>query len=181
MRWMKPGRDEEIADDLAAMRRYARSLTRDDQDADDVVQTALVRAMERHRTFRPDRDRRRWLLAIVHNVFISGRRRLAAEGRRNARFADTLIGHVEPEQDQRARLNQVARAFAELSDHHRAVMHLIIIEGMSYQEAAKVLDVPIGTVMSRLARARSALRAMEAGLKKEEQPARLRLVGKEDD
>jgi RNA polymerase sigma-70 factor (ECF subfamily) len=180
---MKAGRDEAMADDLAAMRRYARALARNSQEADDVVQDALVRAMERHETFRhesgqPAGGRRRWLLAIVHNVFISGRRRAAAEARRNERFAETLMAHVDPEQEQRARLAQVARAFSALSDNHRAVLHLIVIEGLSYQDAADVLDVPIGTVMSRLARARAALQDKNGG--KGRSP-RLRVVGEDDD
>lgn len=165
--------------DLAAMRSYARSLARDDQDADDVVQDALVRAMERHQTFQPGHSRRRWLLAIVHNVFVSSRRRAAAESRRDDRFAETMMMHVDPEQDQRTRLTQIARAFAALSEQHRAVLHLVAMEGLSYQEAADVLDLPIGTVMSRLSRARNALRQAEGG--HEQGGAKLRLVGGRDD
>lgn len=182
MRWMKAGRHGAMADDLTAMRRYARALARDSQEADDVVQDALVRAMERHETFREEsngkRGRRGWLLAIVHNVFVSGRRRAAAEARRNERFAETLMAYVDPAQEQHARLAQVARAFSALSDNHRAVLHLIVIEGLSYQEAGDVLDVPIGTVMSRLARARMALQSEDGG--KARSP-RLRLVGEGND
>lgn len=170
--------DESITDDLAAMRRYARALARDTQDADDVVQDALLRAIERQRTFKPQFSRRRWLLAIVHNVFISGKRRQAAELRRNDRFAETLMSHVDPEQEQRVRLARIAHGFASLSEPHRAVLHLVVIEGLSYQEAADILAVPIGTVMSRLARARSALRQNEdhgSG------PAQLRVVGGKND
>ncbi len=162
MRWLKGDGGADMADDLQAMRRYARSLARDHQDADDVVQDALVRAMERHQTFEVTRSRRRWLLAIVHNVFISARRRQAAEARRNDRFAETMMAHVEPEQDERVRLGQIAQAFAALPDHYRAVLHLVAIEGLSYQEAADVLGVPIGTIMSRLSRARASLRSHEA-------------------
>ena len=178
-----------MAGDLAAMRRYARALARDTQEADDVVQDALVRAMERHETFRQQgghggramqNRRRRWLLAIVHNVFISGLRRAAAEARRNERFAETLIASVDPGQEQHARLAQVARAFSALSEHHRAVLHLVAIESLSYQEAADVLDVPIGTVMSRLARARAALKNENENGRTGRHP-RLRVVGEDDD
>ena len=94
---MRKGRDTDpdIDGDLAAMRRYARSLARDDQDADDVVQDALLRAIERRDTFRAEGNRRGWLLAIVHNVFVSGTRRRAAEARRNDRFADTLATQTD--------------------------------------------------------------------------------------
>lgn len=164
---------------LTAMRRYARSLARDPQDADDVVQDALVRAIERHHTFQPGRDRRRWLLAIVHNVFISARRRAAAEERRDDHYAQAMMAHIDPDQDQRARLSGIARAFADLPAHHRAILHLIVIEGLSYQDAADVLDVPMGTVMSRLARARAALRRAEDGVAPE--TTKLRVVGGQDE
>lgn len=170
--------DEDIDGDLAAMRRYARSLTRDDHDADDVVQEALLRAIERRATFQQGRSRRRWLLAIVHNVFISGTRRMAAEARRNDRFADTLVAHAEAAQEHHAQLGEIARSFAALPEHHRAVLHLSAVEGLSYQECAELLDIPIGTVMSRVARARAALRGRET--QRGEAP-RLRLVGGRDD
>ncbi|OAP31932.1 sigma-70 family RNA polymerase sigma factor [Sphingobium fuliginis] len=167
-----------IRDDLVAMRRYARSLTRDEQDADDVVQDAIVRAIERQETFQPDRDRRRWLLAIVHNVFFSAKRREASEARRNSRFAETLVDRLEPGQEEHARLVQIARQFAALPEHHRAVLHLTAIEGFSYQQAAETLGVPVGTVMSRLARARAALREREQG---QQGATGLRLIGGSDD
>lgn len=176
MRWLKSGADDAIGEDLGVMRRYARSLARDDQDADDVVQDALVRAIERQETFQPTRSRRQWLLAIVHNVFISGKRREAAEARRDARFAETMVAHVDADQEHRARLAQLARVFAALPDHQRSVMHLVAVEGLTYQEASNVLDVPVGTIMSRLARARTALRDHH-----EPAETKLRLVGGQDD
>lgn len=170
--------DPDIRDDLLAMRRYARSLTRDDQDADDVVQDALVRAIEGRATFQPDRSRRRWLLAIVHNVFFSTKRRESAEARRNSRFAETLTDQLEPAQEEHARLAQIARGFAALPEHQRAVLHLTAVEGLSYQQAAELLGVPVGTIMSRLSRARAALREREQG---QPGPEGLRLVGGRDE
>lgn len=140
------------------MRRYARSLTRDESAADDVVQDALLAALEKRHGFRAGGSRRGWLLAIVHNIFISARRRKQAEARRDLRFAETLLHQLEPDQEYAACLTQVARAFAALPEHHRAILHLIAVEGQSYQDAAAILDIPIGTVMSRLSRARAALR-----------------------
>lgn len=173
----------DIRDDLHAMRRYARSLTRDVQDADDVVQDALVRAIEGQATYQPGRSRRRWLLAIVHNVFFSAKRREAAETRRNGRFAETLIDQIEPAQEQHARLTEVARNFAALPEHHRAVLHLTAIEGLSYQQTAELLGVPVGTVMSRLSRARAALRdrEMRQGANGRPESGELRLVGGRDE
>lgn len=170
--------EDGVTGDLASMRRYARALARDDHDADDVVQDAVVRAIERQSTFQPGRSRRRWLLAIVHNVFISGTRRKAAEARRNNSFADTLVAHSDAPQEHHARLNEIARSFGALPEHHRAVLHLTAIEGLSYQQCADLLDVPVGTIMSRLARARAGLRRQE-----EERPETtgLRIVGGRDD
>jgi len=177
MRWLKPGQGRGIGEDLIVMRRYARSLARDESDADDVVQDALVRAIERQDTFEPARSRRKWLLAIVHNVFISTKRREAAEARRDACFAETMIERTDVEQEQRLQLARLAQAFATLPDHHRAVLHLVAVEGLTYKEAGDVLGVPVGTVMSRLARARAALRDHQA----EPRGTRLRVIGGEDD
>jgi RNA polymerase sigma-70 factor (ECF subfamily) len=148
----------DILEEISSMRRYARALTRDETAADDVVQDALLKALEKRHTFRPDGSRRGWLLSIVHNVFISSRRSEDARLRRNARFAEMLTSHLEPDQEHAACLYQVARIFAALPDNQRALLHLIAVEGRSYQEAAEILDIPIGTVMSRLSRARAALR-----------------------
>jgi len=169
----------DIAADLLAMRRYARSLTRDDQDADDVVQDALVRAIERSATYRPERRRRPWLLAIVYNVFVSAKRREVAEARRNDRFAETMMDRIGPEQEERARLAEIARDFAALPDRYRMVLHLVAVEGLSYQETAEALGIPLGTVMSRLWRARAALR--EGAEEQQGKRPGLRLVGGRDD
>ena len=146
MMWMTGKRtDMEMEADLRAMRRYARALSRDHVVADDVVQDAVMRAIERRDQFQPDRSRRRWLLAIVHNVFISAKRREAAETRRNLAFAQIQVDHADPDQEVRADLMQVARAFADLPDHQRAVMHLTVVEGLSYQESADLLGIAVGT------------------------------------
>jgi len=145
------------------LRRYARSLTRDENQAEDLVQDALVRAYERRSSFRSDGNLRGWLLSILHNTFIDGRRREAVETRRSQRLAEDAVSVAPAEQEGRVRLQQIMRAFGNLPEEQRAVLHLISIEGLSYQEAAATLDIPIGTLMSRLGRARAALRAFEAG------------------
>lgn len=152
----------DILEEMPSMRRYARSLTRNEHTADDVVQDALLKALEKRHMFRPDGSRRGWLLAIVHNVFVSTRRREDARTRRDTRFASMFTDRLEPNQEHAACLVQVAGAFAALPEHHRAILHLIAIEEQSYQEAALILDIPIGTVMSRLSRARAALRRLQS-------------------
>ncbi|WP_230532049.1 sigma-70 family RNA polymerase sigma factor [Microvirga roseola] len=148
---------------LGPLRRYARALTRDESRAEDLVQDALVRAYERRGSFRSGGNLRGWLLSILHNVFIDDRRRHAAETRRAAHTAILAETATAPEQESRVRLQQVQAAFMSLPDEQRAALHLVAIEGLSYQEAATALGIPVGTLMSRLGRARAALRAFEAG------------------
>lgn len=148
---------------LGPLRRYARSLTRDEGQAEDLVQDTLVRAYERRGTFQPGGNLRGWLLSILHNTFIDDRRRHAAETRRAQHLAVQTESSAPAAQESQVRLHQVQQAFLSLPEDQRAVLHLVAIEGLSYQEAAATLDIPIGTLMSRLGRARAALRAFEAG------------------
>jgi len=148
----------EVEQEIPVLRRYARALTRDEAAADDLVQDALLRAYERADTFQRDRSLRTWLLAIVHNQFISGVRRLRAEQRRDAAIADIQLDRSGADQEIKVYLAQIAARFDALPEPQRAVLHLIAVEGLSYQEAADTLGVAIGTVMSRLSRARAALR-----------------------
>jgi RNA polymerase sigma-70 factor (ECF subfamily) len=171
---------------LGPLRRYARSLTRDESRAEDLVQDALVRAYEGRRSFRPDGNLRGWLLSIVHNTFIDDRRRNAAEARRAQHMAEITDAASPAEQESKVRLRQIQQAFMRLPEEQRAVLHLVAIEGLSYQEAATALQIPIGTLMSRLGRARTALRAFEAGVElPQSNPDRsrpnLRVVGGSND
>lgn len=166
----------DVEQSLPRLRSYARALTRDAVAADDLVQEALLRAYERAATFRPGNSLRSWLLSIVHNLFIDQKRREASEQRRNARVAALDPGIlVQGGQEQAVWLAEVAARFDALPEEQRAVASLIIVQGVSYQEAAETLDVPVGTVMSRLHRARAALREPHhAG------HARLHIVGGRD-
>lgn len=148
---------------LAPLRRYARSLTRDEAQAEDLVQDTLVRAYERRGSFRSGGNLRGWLLSILHNTFIDGRRRHAAETHRLDQVAALAEMAAPPDQEGRIRLQQIQAAFMQLPDDQRAALHLVAIEGLSYQEAATALAIPVGTLMSRLGRARAALRAFESG------------------
>ncbi|MET0429567.1 MAG: sigma-70 family RNA polymerase sigma factor [Microvirga sp.] len=153
----------DVIDLLPRLQRYAQALTRDNAAAEDLVQDALVRAYERHHTFRPGGNLRTWLMSVLHNVFIDGRRRQRAEARKVEESAAAMDGVVLPEQEWHLRLKQVGEAFANLPDEQRAAVYLVSIEGLSYQEAAQSLDIPVGTLMSRLGRGRAALRAFEEG------------------
>ncbi|BCM85863.1 RNA polymerase sigma factor [Methylobacterium indicum] len=153
----------DVLDLLVPLRRYARSLTRDSAQADDLVHDTLVRALERQGTLRPGTNLRTWLMTVLHNAFIDDQRRRKVE----ARYADAL-GHIveeatPPAQEGHVRLAQVREAFGRLPAEQREALHLVTIEGLAYQEAADVLGIPIGTLMSRLGRARAALRNIESG------------------
>lgn len=151
----------DIVGQLGALRRYARSLVRDGAEAEDLVHDALVRAYERRATFRRDGNLRAWLLSILHNGFVDRMRSRRAEVARAERAAELAPAGVEAPQDHAVRLAQVREAFLDLPEEQRAALHLVAIEGLTYQEAADALGVPVGTVMSRIGRARAALRAIE--------------------
>jgi RNA polymerase sigma-70 factor (ECF subfamily) len=172
---------------LGPLRRYARALTRDETTAEDLVHDALVRAFERRSTFHLGGNLRAWLFAILHNTFVDGRRRRVAEARREEAVAGSLDVAVPASQETSIHLEQVRRAFAILPEEQRAVLHLVAIEGLPYQEAAHALGIPVGTLMSRLGRARAALRSFEearpADRPRLPSPARpkLRIVGGDND
>ena len=151
----------DVVGQLDSLRRYARSLTRSSIDAEDLVHDALVRAFEKRASFRAGHNMRVWLMSILHNVFIDGTRLRRAEVQRLARVTELVDRTCPPAQDDHVRLNQVRETFMELPDEQRAALHLVAIEGLGYAEAAEALSIPVGTLMSRIARARATLRAIE--------------------
>lgn len=151
----------DVIGQLSSLRRYARSLVRNSNDADDLVQDALVKAYERQGSFKSAGNLRHWLLSILHNTHIDHYRSASARQRRDgAVSADASLSYPAP-QEQSAYLTQVKDAFRRLPDEQREALHLVAIEDLSYQEAAETLGIPIGTLMSRVSRARSALRSGE--------------------
>lgn len=148
---------------IPALRRFAWSLLRDGQGADDLVQDCLERAVGRWQTRRADGDVRAWLFAILNNCFLSDRRRDKRRGPHLPLEDIVVEPSVEAQQDAGLHYMDVARAFEQLPEEQRSVILLIGIEDMPYAEAAMVLGVPIGTVMSRLSRGRERLRQLVAG------------------
>ncbi len=158
---MRPNAPFDVLSQLAALRRYARSLTREESDAEDLVHDTLVRAYEKRDSFAGERSLRVWLMSILHNVFVDGYRARAAEKRRIAAAAELSEEAAPPPQEAQVRLGEVQRAFLALPEEQRAALHLVVVEGLGYAEAARALGIPPGTLMSRLSRARAALRAGE--------------------
>ncbi len=148
---------------IPALRRYARALLRDRATADDLVQDCLEHAIARWRQRRADGDARAWLFAILHNLAISHLRRTARRGV-PAHLDNVAEGalSIAPAQEDGLRLANLMTALHALPDEQRAVLLLVSVEDMSYAQAAGVLGVPVGTVMSRLARGRERLRGIVA-------------------
>jgi RNA polymerase sigma-70 factor, ECF subfamily len=138
-----------VSASVPALRRYARALTRDAELADDLVQDTLVRALRSEHLFHGG-DLRSWLYTILTNL---NRNRLRALARRPTLAA--IEDHDAADQaGPEAGSRDIERALATLADDQRSVLLLVVLEGLSYREVAEVQGVPIGTVMSRLARAR---------------------------
>ena len=168
----------DVLGQLNALRRYARSLSRNAVDAEDLVHDALIRAYERRSTFRPGANLRGWLMSILHNVHVDRTRSDTARVRREAEtLAEAEIAYP-PHQEHGVQLAQVRRAFERLPEEQREALHLIAVEELSYQEASEVLGVPVGTLMSRVSRARATLRGLEEDA---DRPSHLRLVGGDHD
>jgi RNA polymerase sigma-70 factor (ECF subfamily) len=160
-----------VVDHLADLRRYALALTRVPYDAEDLVQDTLARAYERRRSFRAGSPIKPWLMSIMHNCFVDAQRKKAV---RRDEGQEVEGSHVYPaSQVDAVHLGEVRRAFMQLPDEQREALHLVAIEGLTYPEAALVLEVPEGTVLSRVSRARQTLRSGP----KATLPKRFRIVG----
>jgi RNA polymerase sigma-70 factor (ECF subfamily) len=142
---------------VPALRRYARALTRNADLADDLVQDCLERAISRPSLFRPTGSLRAWLFTILLNLYRNGLRSSKRQGWMVDIDAITEPSIPAPQPGYIA-LAEMARAIDTLPLEQKEALLLIALEGMSYQEAAAILKIPLGTLMSRLGRARAALR-----------------------
>jgi RNA polymerase sigma-70 factor (ECF subfamily) len=148
---------------LGVLRRYALVLTRDADQAEDLVQEALLRAVAGAGTWRAEQGLRPWLLSIVHNTHVSRRRRAQVEAAGARELAREAVPVTPANQQARVELGQTMKALLSLPEDQREVVVLVAIDGLSYKDAAEILGLPMGTLMSRLARAREALRRAVAG------------------
>jgi RNA polymerase sigma-70 factor, ECF subfamily len=150
--------ERKIQEEMPRLRRYARALTRDPHAAEDLVQDCIARALSRTHLWRQGTDLRAWLFTIMHNQYVNNVRRAIREG--------TAVGLSEhepalcthPIQVKRIELRDLERGLAGLPEEQRAVLLLVGIEGMRYEEVALILKIPVGTVRSRLSRGRETLR-----------------------
>jgi RNA polymerase sigma-70 factor, ECF subfamily len=151
---------------IPGLRRFARALLRGDRErADDLVQDSLERALSRWHLRREDSGVRGWLYTILYNRFLSdvGRRKRSGVYEGLGEIAEDELPGVEGGQHSALEHRDLMRAFARLPNEQRSVLLLIAVEDFSYEEAARALGVPIGTVMSRLSRGRERLRRLMSG------------------
>jgi RNA polymerase sigma-70 factor (ECF subfamily) len=144
--------------EIPRLRRYAMFLARDPEKADDLVQECLVRAIDNIDKFQPGTNIRSWLMTILHNIFVNETKK-----RRPLLTQDGVIERATPiegGQEARHQMRDVQRAFEALSWQHRQIIWFICVEQMDYNEVARQLDVPVGTVRSRLCRAREHLKQL---------------------
>ncbi len=153
--------DEQLRELIPRMRRFAVSLTRNTSSADDLVQSTLERAITRWADKRIEGDLRAWLFSILYRQFLDAHRR----SRRYARMLDFFTGRddAQPSVERTVMAQSALQAFDQLNTEQRALLLWVSVEGLSYKEVAVILEVPVGTVMSRLSRARQALRQLSDG------------------
>jgi RNA polymerase sigma-70 factor, ECF subfamily len=148
-----------IADELPRLRRYARALVKNPDRADDLVQDTVVRALEKIHLWQPDTDLRAWLFTLMHNQYVNFVRKSVREGSQCSIEAAYNLGKLAAQTDN-LMLRDFRRALDALSPEQRSVLLLIGMEGLRYEEVADILTIPVGTVRSRLSRARESLRVL---------------------
>ncbi len=150
--------NSEMTQMIPQLRRYARALVNSRDQADDLVQDCLERAISRRHLWDDRRAIRPWLFTILHNIYANAARRF-----------NRMPGMISMQQVEETvtaaseidlTLQDLEHALDQLSDEHREILILVGLEQMSYKEAGEILDIPMGTVMSRLTRARKKLRAL---------------------
>jgi RNA polymerase sigma-70 factor, ECF subfamily len=149
-----------IEREIPRLRRYARALTRSADRADDLVQETLLRAVAKAHLWQQGTDIRAWLFTIMHNQYVNMVRRAIREEATVdiEQMSSSLVATTDPTASRQ--LRELERALGGLPGEQREVILLVGLEGLSYESAAQILGVPVGTVRSRLSRGRDALRRL---------------------
>lgn len=150
---------------LPRLRRYAYTLTSSREDADDLVQAACERALSRRHQWQTGTRLDSWMFRIIYTIRVDGIRSLQSRGVHVSMEEDFRQTNDGCKEDLEAKLmlQRVLQAMKQLSDSNRQILALVCIDGLSYKDTAETLQVPIGTVMSRLARARRKLYELAHG------------------
>ena len=149
-----------LQEQIPRLRRYAHALTRNTHSAEDLVQDCLERAWSKRDTWRPDSNLRAWLFTIMHNVFVNSLRtnRLPTQTFHEGEYP-SRVDHLEDSHV----LRDFESCLVKLKPDYQEMIVFACLEQMSYREIAQIMDVPIGTVMSRLSRGREQLRLLMEG------------------
>jgi RNA polymerase sigma-70 factor (ECF subfamily) len=160
-----------VSEQIPRLRRYAWALVRDGARADDLVQDTLTRAIAKEHLWQPGTNLAAWLFTLMHNQNVNTVRRAQREGTTIdvEQCSATLIANTDPEAS--CKLRELDRAIARLPDEQRQVLLLVGLEGIAYDDAAAILRIPVGTVRSRLSRARDSLRRLMGIEERPHQPA----------
>ena len=161
-----------LIENIPHLRRYARSLTQDLQQSEDLVQDCLDRAWSRQSQWQKGSNIRAWLFTILHNLHVNTMRNRHRTGDWETYEPTETADLKQPGQEGMLQLRDLETALLSLSDGQREILMLVCVEGMSYEEVSQVLGIALGTVMSRLHRARESLRRTLRG----EEPPKLRRV-----
>jgi RNA polymerase sigma-70 factor (ECF subfamily) len=151
-----------IAREIPALRRYAQTLMRGQGDKDDLVQDTLERAIKKSHTWRREGSIRSWLYRVQYSVFLNRYRKqanLKEVSAEDSGVLDTPSMAINASQETKLECQRMLKALQNLKPRHSEVLLLVAVEGFSYDQAAQIMDIPVGTVRSRLARAREDLRA----------------------
>jgi RNA polymerase sigma-70 factor (ECF subfamily) len=148
---------------IPQLRRYARALTGDAWAADDLVQDTLERACDRWQLWRAGSDLRAWLFTLMHNLFIDGARRAVRQHAAHRVNIDDVAGELAAPAGATDDALDLQRCLLRLPDEQREVLLLVALQDLSYQDVARITGTPLGTVMSRLSRARARLRELMEG------------------
>lgn len=152
--------NESIVDQIPALRRYARALTGDAWAADDLVQDTLERACSKWRLWRAGSDLRAWVFTVMHNLFVNQVRSLARQTPGSRVDLEDVAHELVAADADPALAMDLQRCLLRLPEDQRIVLLLVSLEDLSYLEVAKITGVPVGTVMSRLSRARTRLQEL---------------------
>ncbi len=149
-----------VAAEVPYLRRFARALTGNPSTADDLVQDCIERALTRLHLYDEDRNLRTWLYTILRNLYINDVRKNSRRGPHMniEEVSEHSLGQSTDQANQSVLVQDIAKALEQLPDEQREVIVLIAIEELSYEETANIIGTPIGTVMSRLSRARNRLK-----------------------
>nr|WP_246462174.1 sigma-70 family RNA polymerase sigma factor [Mesorhizobium sangaii] len=159
-----------IVAEIPRLRGYARALLRDRDAADDLVQDSLERALSRMANWTDGDTPRRWLLTIMHNLFVDQLRRAKRHAQAVTTISETIDAIAKSPQTDRLVFVDIFSALQQINPERRAALVLVAVEGLSYADARMTLGIPVGTLTSRIARGREELRSILEGVSRPGQP-----------